>query len=71
MVFALSRTLEFKKVFNYLLISIDGSFIFTQGQISFSKDVALLLYYLYCLCKSVQRPLLSSVAFLLGKRMQR
>ena len=63
MVLALSRTLEFKKVSKYLLISIDGSFIFTQGQISFSKDVALLLYYLYCLCKSVQRPLLLALLF--------
>ncbi len=56
MVVALFRTLEFKKSQLPILISIDGSFYFTQVLLSPRRN--LLLYYLYCLCKSVQRSLL-------------
>ena len=63
MVLALFRTLEFKKAFNYLyIISIDGSFFYPGTYLKKSR-MYLLLYYLYCLCKSVQRSLVLRLLF--------
>ena len=52
-----------KKLFNYLyIISIDGSF-FYPGTYLKKLRMYLLLYYLYCLCKSVQRSLVLRLPF--------
>ena len=60
----LFRTLEFKKfIFTYLYrISIDGSFFYPDTYLKKSR-MYLLLYYLYCLCKSVQRSLVLRLLF--------
>ena len=52
-----------KKLFNYLyIISIDGSFFYPDTYLKKSR-MYLLLYYLYCLCKSVQRSLVLRLPF--------
>ena len=52
-----------KKLFNYLyIISIDGSFFYPGTYLKKSR-MYLLLYYLYCLCKSVQRSLVLRLLF--------
>ena len=52
-----------KKLFNYLyIISIDGSFFYPDTYLKKSR-MYLLLYYLYCLCKSVQRSLILRLLF--------
>ena len=52
-----------KKLFNYLyIISIDGSFFYPDTYLK-KLRMYLLLYYLYCLCKSVQRSLVLRLLF--------
>ena len=52
-----------KKLFNYLyIISIDGSFFYPDTYLK-KLRMYLLLYYLYCLCKSVQRSLILRLLF--------
>ena len=53
-----------KKLFNYLyIISIDGSFFYPDTYLKKKSRMYLLLYYLYCLCKSVQRSLVLRLLF--------
>ena len=46
----------------YILISIDGSFFYPDTYLKKTR-MYLLLYYLYCLCKSVQRSLVLRLLF--------
>ena len=63
MVLALFRTLEFKKAFQLPIYYKYWRFFFLPRYISQRLRMYLLLYYLYCLCKSVQRSLVLRLLF--------
>ena len=63
MVLALFRTLEFKKAFQLPIYYKYWRFFFLPRYISQKLRMYLLLYYLYCLCKSVQRSLVLRLLF--------
>ena len=63
MVLALFRTLEFKKAFQLPIYYKYWRFFFLPRYISQKLRMYLLLYYLYCLCKSVQRSLVLRLPF--------
>ena len=63
MVVALFRTLEFKKAFQLPIYYKYWRFFFLPRYISQRLRMYLLLYYLYCLCKSVQRSLVLRLLF--------
>ena len=63
MVLALFRTLEFKKAFQLPIYYKYWRFFFLPRYISQKLRMYLLLYYLYCLCKSVQRSLILRLLF--------
>ena len=63
MVVALFRTLEFKKAFQLPIYYKYWRFFFLPRYISQKLRMYLLLYYLYCLCKSVQRSLVLRLLF--------
>ena len=52
-----------KKLFNYLYINKYWRFFFYPGTYLKKSRMYLLLYYLYCLCKSVQRSLVLRLLF--------
>jgi len=62
-VLALFRTLEFKKAFQLPIYYKYWRFFFLPRYISQRLRMYLLLYYLYCLCKSVQRSLVLRLLF--------
>ena len=63
MVLALFRTLEFKKAFQLPIYYKYWRFFFYPDTYLKKSRMYLLLYYLYCLCKSVQRSLILRLLF--------
>ena len=63
MVVALFRTLEFKKAFQLPIYYKYWRFFFYPDTYLKKLRMYLLLYYLYCLCKSVQRSLVLRLLF--------
>ena len=63
MVLALFRTLEFKKAFQLPIYYKYWRFFFYPDTYLKKLRMYLLLYYLYCLCKSVQRSLVLRLLF--------